>query len=381
MGKKETVQQAFDAHLQRTGVAPTHVGTAPGTWVMLGDCVDAYQGAVLVGHAPQATSVALHMRDDDRIIFHHGERVWETTLHATDHDAYAQRICGLLHTLIQRQVLSRDTTGIDITVVSEVPLGAGLGALASVDAAIVLACASSHSELSTPPFRAKLAEICSQAAQAHCTDGFIAPIRARYTAALRGEPNTLSMINYADGSLTTATHPARFHLQPIIVAPRKQAPYWHDGAAADVVRQCRQLIDAAQANFGVTSLRQLPEATQRVVQWTRARVAYGDTTAPDPAWVQQWLEFCEAETQRTLALANALRAQQLPVIIDTLRASTDQQPLQSPSALLERVLDQGALCARPAAAAVSGAVLALVAARDLERVREGLHANYDVIAL
>ena len=119
-----------------------HVASAPATWVLIGENVDHFGGVTLAGTSSLRAAAAASPRDDDTIALTahgpFGEFTAETTLAALHEDEIqdplARRWTGLVQSLIQRQVLSRDTAGLDITVESDVPLGAGLGSLYAADA-------------------------------------------------------------------------------------------------------------------------------------------------------------------------------------------------------------------------------------------------------
>ena len=129
-------------------------------------------------------------------------------------------------------------------------------------------------------------------------------LRARHSVALRGAEG-VSVVDYADGSLTQAPHPSRHGVRVFSLAKELGQPSTDQREA---IADHRAFIDAACANFGVDSLRQLPDASARVVQWVEARRAAGDETAPAPEAARRWVQFCETETLRSLAAAKALRS-------------------------------------------------------------------------
>ena len=172
--------------VERVRAASGRVASAPGTWVLIGENVDHFGGVTLVGTSSLRAAASVSPRSDGVIsVAANGPlgQEFSAQLPYDDQpaDGLARRWWGLVHTLVQRQVLSRDTAGMDITVESDVPVGAGLGALYASDAAIALALAGSHDDVDTAPFRARLAEICSHAVATYSS---LPVLRARHSVCL-----------------------------------------------------------------------------------------------------------------------------------------------------------------------------------------------------
>lgn len=375
------VERARHDHRARTGAAPTRVASAPATWVLIGENVDHFGGVTLAGTGSLRAAAAVSERDDDVISIAASSALGDsfearTTLAeladgTTDHPL-ARRWAGLVQTLVQRQLLSRDTAGLDITIAGDVPLGAGLGALYACDVAVALALAGGSPEVDTAPFRTRLAEVCSHAVAAHSS---LALLRARHTVALRGGEQ-VSVVDYADGSLTQAPHPSRHGVRVFSLATELGKP--HD-RQKDAIAQRRDFIDAAAANFGVASLRQLPDNVERVVQWVSARADAGDTTAPAPDAARSWVQFCETETLRSLAAAKALRSRRGNELFTLLNSPSEQHDLETPDALVALARERGAKAARPAATGTSDAVIAFVPLDTAEEFAERMAAEFEVV--
>lgn len=369
-------------HRERTGTDPKHVASAPSTWVLIGENVDHFGGVTLAGTGSLRAAAAVSPRGDDVISISatgpRGEVVREETSLQQLHDAsvtdpLARRWTGLVQTLIQRQVLSRDTAGLDITVEGDVPVGAGLGALYAADCAIALALAGGHEDVDTAPFRTRLAEVCSHAVANYSS---LALLRARHTVALRGGGENVCVVDYADGSLTQAPHPARHGVRVFSLAKELGRPF---DSQRQAIALRRDFIDAAAANFGVTSLRQLPDNVERVVQWVNARRATGDENAPEPDAARSWVQFCETETLRSMAAAKALRSRRGNELFTLLNSPSEQHDLDTPDALVALARERGARAARPAATGTSEAVLAFVPLDDADAFAERMAADFEVI--
>ena len=389
MGKLEPVADSVvDAvralHEKRTGAAPKHVASAPGTWVLIGENVDHFGGVTIVGLSDLRAAAAVSPRDDDVIAVHaespHSEPLdGEVTLSALAAgevtDPLMRRFAGLVQTMIARQVISRDTAGMDITVVSEIALGAGLGALYAVDAAIALALTADNPEVDEPPMRTRLAEVCSHAISAHST---LALLRARHTVALRGSEDQVTVVDYADGSVSPAPHPGKLGVRIFSVAQQLGQPH---GEQRNRIATWRGFIDDAVANFGVASLRELPDNVDRVVEWVEARRDAGDAKAPEPQTARRWVQFCESETLRSLAAAKALRSRRGNELFTLLNSPTEAHDIDTPDALVALALERGATAARPAAAGTSQAVVAFVPVREADEFAEAFAKDFHVTEL
>lgn len=375
-------ERAAAAHAKRTSNAPVHTASAPGPWVLIGENVDHFGGVTIVGLSHLRVAASVSPREDDTIALHaeapYAEPVQlEATLaelaNGEIEDPLMRRITGLVQTLIHRQVLSRDTAGLDITVVSDVPMGAGLGALYAADAAIALALAGANPEINEPPMRARLAEICSHAAATYSS---LAVLRARHTVALRGAESQVSVVDYADGSVAPAPHPGKLGVRIFSLSKRLGLPH---GEQRELIALRRDFIDAAAANFGVASLRELPDNVERVVDWVQARRDTGDADAPDPATARQWVQFCESETLRSMATAKALRSRRGNELFTLLNSPNEAHDIATPDELVALALERGAVAARPAAAGTSQAVVAFVPVREADNFANQFAEDFEVI--
>jgi len=345
--------------------------------VLIGENVDHFGGVTLAGTASLRAAASVSPRSDGVIsIAANGPlgQEFSAQLPYDDQPAHglARRWWGLVHTLVQRQVLSRDTAGMDITVESDVPVGAGLGALYAADAAIALALAGSHDDVDTAPFRARLAEICSHAVATYSSQPVL---RARHSVALRGADG-VSVVDYADGSLTQAPHPSRHGVRVFSVSKELGAPFTQ---SRDAIAERRAFIDAACSNFGVSSLRQLPDAPGRAVQWVEARRAAGDEAAPEPEAARRWVQFCESETLRSLAAAKALRSRRANELFTLLNSPSESHDLASPDALVALARKRGAVAARPAAIGTSDAVIAFVPVQEADAFAATMAREFEVV--
>lgn len=391
-----------DAHRSRTGNAPAHTADAPGTFIVVGENSDHFGGITIVGLTSLRAAAAVSPRTDSTIAVHAefaGAAVDETTDSAriaqlADRDepgadsadaadassdnaggepeerTLAERFGGLVHTLVGRQMLSRDTAGMDITVIADIPLGAGLGALHAADAAVALALLGGDEEIDAAPLRTRLADIASQSAR---TFSHLPVLRARHSAALRGKEGTVSVIDYADGSLTQAPHPAKAEVRIVSVAPSHGEAFTDK---AQAVQKGREFIDDACANFGIASLRQLPNAADRVVEWVDARhQVHGKDSAPTLETARAWVDFGEAETELSANAARALRSMRADEFFEVIGTPEQTPGLPAPDQLVQLLTLRGARAARPAAAGMSAAALAYIPSAKADNAIADLSAD------
>ncbi|WP_018297145.1 galactokinase family protein [Corynebacterium lubricantis] len=359
-----------ESHERITGSSPVHIADAPATWVLIGENVDYYGGVTIVGLTQLRAAVAFSSRDDDSVHVtfrtaevdeaggqHVREVVGEASL-ASINDAapgLGTRYAGIVHNLISRQMLSRETTGMDITVESDIPIGSGMGAMYAADVALALALLADHEDINEAPLRTRIAELCSQAVDTYST---MPVLRARHTAALRGVGETVSVVDYADGSVTQAPHPLRSGVDIFSVAKDLGEP---DASQAELIARRRKFIDAATHNFGTESLRSIPDAPARVVEWLQAiHQVRGTDGTPTEEQAHDWMLFSENETLRALAVAKALRSRRQNDLFHLLNTPHDTHGLDTPNELVKLLNLRGARAARPAAAGMSQAVVAFV---------------------
>ncbi|MGP6172739.1 galactokinase family protein [Corynebacterium sp. A21] len=377
------------AHTSWCGAEPLSGAVAPATWSVIGEHVDYVGGVVIMALSSLEVAVAISFRADElvRIRLHRSEGEVlsdETTLNTLadfaaeqqpgiddrgrptlpPHPAggLASRIGGILWTMIHRQLLSRDTPGIDVTVISDIPTGAGLGALSSMDTAVALALHHTTGESDDAPVRARLAEVCSQSAS---TFSQFPPLRARHTAALRGATGTVSVIDYSDGSVTQAPHPVSRQTNAFAIF----APIGGITPGESMqIRERQRFLNRATHAFGVDSLRQLPDAPQRVSEWLEAvHNFHGPEGNPSLSDARAWLDFYDRETSRVQQLAIALRSRRQADVWPLLEASQSSLHRDyglggADMALAQLCQSRGAITARSAAAGISMAVITVVPA-------------------
>ncbi|MCS4492395.1 galactokinase family protein [Corynebacterium sp. ES2715-CONJ3] len=390
---KLTIQEISALHNNRCPGTSQRIASAPATWTLIGDGIDHSGGTTLVSVVHLRTVVVASPRLDEQISVHvynredtNYELVSSCSPVHLDRTAtkgpvtFASRMTSIANALIQRQMLSRDTRGFDITVLNDIPQGAGLGSRAAIDTAFALAVAFHKEDLHNAPIRAKLADILYHTAVA---SGDYFPLRARYTAMIRGQAEMTNIIDYGDFSVTQAAHPTEpsTHTRAIVVmAPEAQC----DGAG---IKRRELFFEQATKAFAAESLRLLPDAQTRVMDWLRAihRAGAKDLLSqidpiPSLSEARNWLHFYATELELVQQATAALRSRRLPEIYPILTSSQHvmSETLNIPQSerlLAELLMSRGALAARAARAGVSPAVIAIIPDRIVDNMVADLRAD------
>lgn len=391
------MDRACAAHLGAVGSNPSLRGRAPGTWPVVGEHTDEYGGVVALLPLRLHTAVVASPREDRSITVRGDFAGTEVRTHeaalgeapGSEQVTLAQRAAHLVSSFVQRQLLSRETSGFDLTVYSDVPLGSGLGALHSFDAALGLALYPEAREADEAPLRARLASVCSGAVSALPGS---ATLRARHIAALRCTAGNLCVVDYADGSVTTAPLPLAAARQaagssdPGIAAYALGYPGAHREPTAPTEpsappraeeRQQRAcLIAQATRDFGTDSLRVLPDATPRVLEWLQAaRSFHGPAGYPTIATAASWLQFWEEETARGQRVVSLLRGRhhgEIPRLLGESQRALAGVYGDDTGELVELCREHGAFSARATWAGSSTWVAALVAPGKAEGFRAAM---------
>ena len=370
-------QRVSQLHTTRTGKTPMAVASAPATWSLIGEHTEHAGGITLMSIAQLRAAAAVSPRRDSTVtVVEHSydpgtdsyvSKATSTPLanvssaDGTVHSERSWRLAGLIYTMIQRQMLSRESKGFDITVISDIPAEGGLGNDAAIDMALALALAYNAEDFDTPPTKAKLAEICHQAAS---NFGTTAPLKARYTTGIRGRAGFINILDFADGSITQAAHPAKPNK---VVALSVFAPVGKTQPAE--IKRRQDFIEEATKAFGAESIRLLPDAQTRVLDWLKAvHEVRGTDGVPAPIEAGQWLDFHAAELESATTAVQLIRARRLtqlyPVLADsqnhmaTLYGTSD-----TCNQIAQLCLSRGALSARSAHSGISNAVITLIDAK------------------
>lgn len=363
-------------HFASYGVPAEAVATAPATWSLIGEHTDHAGGIVLMSIADLHAAVSISPRRDNTVNIHEYQLTasgdWaETTssaplphnqdANATNTSNRATQLAGLATTMIQRQMLSRDAKGFDITIGTEIPPLSGLGEIEAIEVATALALAHAIDDIDTPPAKTKLADICYQAAQLYRTEP---ALRARYTVALRGKDGMINVVDYADFSITQASHIVGNlnKTAAIAVIP----PVSDFEPASEELKRRQAFVDEATRAFGAESIRLLPEANIRVIDWLRAcHEVHGTDNLPTISEANQWMDYHCDELHTVQTVTQAIRSRRIADVYPALAQSQHNMAgLYGVTSIDDKIaqlcITRGADSARSAHSGLSPAVIALV---------------------
>lgn len=343
------------------GASPELAARAPGRVNLIGEHTDYNDGFVLPCAISRQTMVAARRRDDGQVRIVAGDLGGATTTFSLaapiDPDSIApwsNYVRGVADGLLQTGL---DLPGADLAIIGDMPQGAGLSSSAALENAAGLALAALAGQ---PDFdRSRLALIGQRAEHrfAGCQCGIMDQL-----VSARAVAGAALLIDCRSLECTPVALPD--DLAVMIV---------HSGIERGLVdgeyNLRRQQCEAAARHFGVAALRDLAELPEAggldAVTYARARHVVG-------------------ENARTLAAAQALQAGDLPrlgaLMAESHAAMRDDFQITLPAidalvALLQDAIGTAG-GARMTGGGFGGAVVALLPAGEVERVRSAVLAGY-----
>lgn len=346
---------------ERFGAIPALVARAPGRVNLIGEHTDYNDGFVLPCAISRQTMVAARRRDDRQVRIVAGDLGGATTTFSlaepiTPDSAapWSNYVRGVADGLLE---VGLELSGADLAIIGDMPQGAGLSSSAALENAAGLALAALAGQ---PDFdRSRLALIGQRAEHrfAGCQCGIMDQL-----VSARAIAGAALLIDCRSLDCTPVTLPA--DLAVMIV---------HSGIERGLVdgeyNLRRQHCEAAAQHFGVAALRDLAELPAASgldpVAYARARHVVG-------------------ENARTLAAAQALAAGDLArlglLMAESHAAMRDDFEITLPAidglvALLQDAIGRAG-GARMTGGGFGGAVVALLPAEQVERVRAAVLAGY-----
>ncbi|WP_425279008.1 galactokinase [Corynebacterium bovis] len=377
------------------GAQPAGVWAAPGRVNLIGDHVD-YAGGVSVPFAlPHCTAAAVARRDDGLLRVVTGRPDGSVSRFSTPladvgpgrPSSWGGYVAGPVWAAVRDGVVPA-CPGLDIAVVSDVPVGSGLSSSAAIECSVALAAywlAAGHRP--GPEETARLVEACIRA-ENEVVGASTGGLDQR--SSLYGREGHALAIDFRDDRLDTVPCDVGARGYAFLVADTNAPHALNDGQYASR----RGVIDAVTAFAGVPTLRDLgePEAAagdgrdmDRAEAVTRAWAAGAeaaeliegtDAERADTAWLR--VRHVLEETDRTLAAAGALADGDLDTFGRLMVAShgslRDLYAVSTPEldCAQEAAMAAGALGARMTGGGFGGSIIALVRDDAVEQTAEAV---------
>ncbi len=385
---------ASELHRSRIGV-PLAAASAPGSWNLIGEATGNLGGVTITGNTDYRAEVAYSPRSDSTIAVNWCERFptpslsyseistedvaqaaavsdgTETPAQYPDTTSMtpAHRLGAVAWNLVYSQSVRGMAHGIDITVVNSIPSGVGLGEMTAVESAFALALSADVPEVDTPPERLRLSDACSKASTLFLERP---PVSSRYATNLRAVNPNPSLFDGRENAIFEVPRVSGSDYRLCVIAkPGSRGSQQCQDRQGDILN----LAAKAAAAFQVATLRDLPNATERIVQWLDAHHSLGlDNHFPSGDTARKWLDFYFSELERTTTLGSTIRAHHMKETATILNQSQRDllsifTPGDDVAALTELVLDRGALSARCASEDLRASVIALVPAHSWDSLR------------
>ncbi len=356
-------------HHRVHGRDPDGVWSAPGRVNLIGEHTDYNDGLVLPIALPLRTVAACGRRDDDALVVHSvqsGEtvRVPLGEVGPGRPEGWVAYVAGVLWALREEGLT---VGGLDVTVDSEVPLGAGLSSSAALECALGAAASDLFGLglLGSDEGRARLAQVCVRAENEVAG----APTGGMdQSAALRCREGSALLLDCRDGSVEHVPVDLAATGHVLLVTDTRASHALADGQYGSR----REACERAAALLGVTSLREVGEDS---LEGALERLG-------DDELVRR-TRHVVTEIGRVRAVVAALRAGDLVEVgrlFDASHASLRDDYEVSCAELdasVEAARAAGALGARMTGGGFGGSSVALVPGQSVASVRDAIRRVFD----
>lgn len=351
---------------------PAGVWSAPGRVNLIGEHVDYAGGICLPFALSQRTYVAAALNHDGvyRVVSQFGAENTQTeTMHeeiAMDQvcPGYPDNWAGYVVGTVWASGL--EVPGLDIAIVSDVPVGAGLSSSAALECSVALAAAD-LSKTSTDRTALMHAAIRAENEVVGASTGGL-----DQRIALFAEPDHALAIDFA----TDSTHQVPFQIADrglAVLITNTNAPHsLADGQYASR----RAVVDGVTADLGVESLRYADNAEAESARWAEANTPEGVDAAAWQATVGKRVRHIVSEIARTATAIEQLRAGDLAGFGESMQAShaSLRDDYEVSVAQLDVSVDvamqHGALGARMTGGGFGGSSIALLPSENVEVAAE-----------
>ena len=370
----------------RSSAEPAGVWSAPGRVNLIGEHVDYAGGICLPFALSQRTYVAAALNHDGvyRVVSQFGAESTQTeTMHeeiAMDQvcPGYPDNWAGYVVGTVWAAGL--DVPGLDIAIVSDVPVGAGLSSSAALECSVALAAADLAADLAADPATGLSKTSTDRTALLH------AAIRAENEVvgastggldqriALFAEPGHALAIDFA----TDSTHQVPFQIADrglAVLTTNTNAPHsLADGQYASR----RAVVDGVTADLGVESLRYADNAESASTRWAEANTPDGVDPAAWQKVVGKRVRHIVTEISRTAEAIEQLQAGDLVGFGESMQASHAslrddyEVSVAQLDVSVDVAMEHGALGARMTGGGFGGSSIALLPSEKVEQAAEAI---------
>lgn len=345
---------------------PVGVWAAPGRVNLIGEHIDYAGGASIPFALEQNTAVAVRPRTDGaiRIASEFEGSVAQACVplssvrprHPADWSGY---VAGTIWAAVEADLLQCD--GLDIAIVSDVPVGSGLSSSAALECSIAVAAYElDHGHLPDDAARAGLVEACIRAENevvGASTGGL------DQNASLFGQRGKALFLDFSTGAVERIPFDIASQDLVLLIADTNAPHTLSDGQYASR----RGVIDDVHSAAGDT-IRDIPDAVDFA-----AIVA--EKSSDSAELYQRRVRHVVEETERTLSAASALCASDLDTFRQLMRDShvslRDLYEVTTPE--LDSAFNAaGELGARMTGGGFGGAVIALIAKNDVDATAQAI---------
>ena len=359
---------------------PAGVWSAPGRVNLIGEHVDYAGGICLPFALSQRTYVAAALNQDGvyRVVSQFGSKTMHAEI-AMDQvcpgypDDWAGYVVGTIW------AAGLDLPGLDIAIISDVPVGAGLSSSAALECSVALAAADlsaadlaeSSTNGKTQPDRTALMQAAIRAENevvGASTGGLDQRI------ALFAEPGHALAIDFA----TDSTQQVPFRIADrglAVLITNTNAPHsLADGQYASR----RAVVDGVTADLQVTSLRYANDAEAASARWAEANTPDGVDAAAWQEVVGKRVRHIVSEIARTATAIEQLQAGDLAGFGESMQASHAslrddyEVSVAQLDVSVDVAMEHGALGARMTGGGFGGSSIALLPSEKVEQAAEAI---------
>lgn len=321
-----------DAHTRAWGVDPTWIVSAPGTLAWLGEYVAPIGGTTIAQTIEPSVQVAISLTTTPPQGNHDQLNPSETGMSFGVHSAGPYPIADaddvvrtVLDTVAHQQSGLRRSILLYVTIMSSIPPGEGFSEHAAATAAITMALATALSGKDDPPCPPALATLTAKALR---QSAYSPTSWWRPSVIFRSQPGTLTHLTQFDDAVTALPFTdERKPLHPVILSAtptdddRNQAQAW-----ASKAQRNDAFLWSACSTFGVETLRDLPSAPQRVLEWldiSRRNTTADEQPADYPSVLEarRWLQLCGRDSSRARHAAMDVKSRRTTRVASMLATS------------------------------------------------------------